>query len=146
MLDLSKFGENLRALMLEQGINAPALAKILKTDRSNITRYQRGEQLPTLAGFVAIVEYFGVSSDILLGLVDYTNESRFLPLPPFAERLRFVMNETKTTQYRIERDTGISGASMYNWLFGKSIPKMESIVRLAEYMEVSVDYLLGRIN
>ena len=57
-----------------------------------------------------------------------------------------LMSETKTTQYRIERDTGISGASMYNWLFGKSIPKMESIVRLAEYMEVSVDYLLGRIN
>lgn len=146
MVDLSKFGENLRTLMIEHDIKAPALAKIVQTDRSNITRYQRGEQLPTIAIFVAIAEYFHISADVLLGLVDYARESTFLPLPPFAERLRFVMNETRTTQYRIEHDTGISGASMYNWLFGKSIPTMESVVRLAEYMEVSVDYLLGRTN
>ena len=56
------------------------------------------------------------------------------------------MNETKTTQYRIERETNISGASMYNWLFNKSVPTVENLVKLAKYMDVSVDYLLGRIQ
>ena len=56
------------------------------------------------------------------------------------------MNETKTTQYRIERDLNISGSSMYNWLFNKTVPTVESLVRLAEYMDVSVDYLLGRVR
>lgn len=143
---MSKFAENLFALMSERGLNAPALANILKTDRSNVTRYLRGERLPLFHGFIAIVEYFQVSADVLLGLVDYAPETEFLPLPPFGDRLRQVMNETKTTQYRLEKDLNVSGASMYNWLTNTSVPTVENLVKLARYMEVSVDYLLGRIQ
>ena len=143
---MSKFAENLFALMSERGLNAPALANILKTDRSNVTRYLPGDRLPLFRGFVAIVEYFQVSADVLLGLVDYAPETEFLPLPPFGDRLRQVMNETKTTQYRLEKDLNVSGASMYNWLTNASVPTVENLAKLAQYMEVSVDYLLGRIQ
>lgn len=146
MVDMSNFGENLSALMAEHNLNAPALAKLLKTDRSNITRYQQGKRLPLFHGFVAIIEYFNVSADILLGLVDYTLETSFLPIPPFGDRLREVMRETNTTQYRIEKETRISGASMYKWLFNQSVPTVENLVKLAKFMDVSVDYLLGRIR
>ena len=143
---LSKFAENLSALMAERNLNAPALAAILETDRSNITRYQRGKRFPLFYGFLSIVEYFNVSADVLLGLTDYTPHTEFLPTPPFGNRLREVMEETKTTQYRIEQDVHVSGASMYNWLFNKSVPTIESLIKLAAYMDVSVDYLLGRIR
>ena len=146
MVNLSKFAENLESLMQERNLNAPALAKILNTDRSNITRYLRGERFPLFHGFIAILEYFNVSADVLLGLSDYSNEQTFLPVPPFGKRLREVMAETKTTQYRIELDAKISGASMYKWLFNQSVPTVENLVKLAEYMEISVDYLLGRIR
>lgn len=143
---LLKFAENFSALMEEHGLTAPALAKLLNTDRSNITRYKNGKRLPQFSGFVAILEYFNVSADVLLGLVDYAPETDFLPLPPFGDRLRAVMAETKTTQYAIERTLKISGASMYGWLFGNSLPTVDSLVRLAEYMDISVDYLLGRVR
>ena len=146
MVILSNFAENLSALMSEHNLKAPALAKALQTDRSNITRYLRGERFPVFYGFMAILEYFNVSADVLLGLCDYAPETEFLPRPPFGDRLRTVMNETKTTHYRIERETNISGASMYNWLFNKSVPTVENLVKLAKYMDVSVDYLLGRIQ
>lgn len=143
---LSNFAENLAELMAERNLNAPALAKILKMDRSNVTRYLHGLRLPVFHGFIAIAEFFNVSADVLLGRTDYSSETEFLPVLPFGERLRQVMNETKTTQYRIERDLNISGSSMYNWLFNKTVPTVESLVRLAEYMDVSVDYLLGRVR
>lgn len=143
---LSNFAENLAELMAERNLNAPALAKILKMDRSNVTRYLQGLRLPVFHGFIAIAEFFNVSADVLLGRTDYSSEAEFLPVLPFGERLRQVMNETKTTQYRIERDLNISGSSMYNWLFNKTVPTVESLVRLAEYMDVSVDYLLGRVR
>ena len=146
MVIMSKFAENLSALMIERNINAPSLAKALKTDRSNITRYLRGERLPLFHGFIAILEYFNVSADVLLGLLDYVPERTFYPLPPFGDRLRAVMQETKTTQYRIELEANISGGSMYKWLSNQTVPTVESLVKLAKYMEVSVDYLLGRIN
>ncbi len=143
---LSNFAENLAELMTERNLNAPALAKILKMDRSNVTRYLRGLRLPVFHGFVAIAEYFNVSADVLLGRTDYASETEFFPVLPFGERLRQVMNETNTTQYRIERNLNISGSSMYNWLFNKTVPTVESLVKLADYMDVSVDYLLGRVR
>ena len=146
MNNLSKFAENLSALMEERGLNAPTLAKELKTDRSNITRYLRGERFPVFSGFIAIIDYFHVSADVILGLLDYSAQTDFLPILPFGQRLREVMNETGTTQYRIEKNEQISGASMYKWLFDQSLPSVENLVKLAKHMDVSVDYLLGRVR
>ncbi|MBQ8283881.1 MAG: helix-turn-helix transcriptional regulator [Clostridia bacterium] len=146
MVVLSKFVENLSSFMSEQNLNAPALAKIIKTDRSNITRYLQGKRLPSFQVFINIIEYFNVSADIILGLIDYTPETTFLPVSSFGKRFREVMEETKTTQYRIEHDLNISGSSVYKWLFNQSFPSVENLVKLSEYMEISVDYLLGRIR
>lgn len=146
MIDLSNFGENLSAVMLEHNINAPALAKHLNIDRSNITRYMRGARLPSFQVFLAILEYFSVSADVLLGFKDYSNSTNFLPTPPFGDRLREVMKETNTTQYRIEKEAHISGSSMHEWLSGQGFPSVTSLVTLASFMEVSIDYLLGRIR
>lgn len=146
MVIMSKFAENLSALMQEHELNAPSLAKIIKTDRTNITRYLRGERLPLFKVFVSLIEYFNVSADVLLGRLDYCEVQSFLPIQPFGTTLRRVMSETKTTQYRIEKDLNISGGTMYNWLINKSLPNVENLVRLADYMDVSVDYLLGRIK
>ena len=57
MVILSKFAETLSACMEEHNVNAPALGKILKTDRSNITRYLRGERLPGYSVFISLLEF-----------------------------------------------------------------------------------------
>lgn len=146
MVILSKFAENLAGLMLERNLKSPALAKIIHTDRTNITRYLRAERLPLFKVFTALIEYFCVSADVLLGRIEYCEVEKFAPIAPFGETLRRVMKETGTTQYAIEKDLQVSGGSMHNWLTNKSQPSVESLVKLADYMEVSVDYLLGRIS
>ena len=143
---LSNFAENLSALMSEKGLNAPALAKILETDRSNITRYLAGERLPLYHGFIKILACFNVSADVLLGLADYSEHTDFLPVEDFGERLRTVMGETKTSQYALNKRAGFSSASVHNWLTDKDVPTVDNLARLASYMEISVDYLLGRIS
>ena len=143
---LSKFSENLKLLMTEQGVNPPALAKILNTDRTNVTRYLRAERLPLFDGFVKILDYFNVSADVMLGLCEYVEYSEYLPVTDFSARLKCVMKETNTSQYSIERTLGVSGSSIYNWLHSKTLPSVESLVKLANYMQVSLDYLLGRIK
>lgn len=146
MIDLSKFAENLSSCMQERGINAPALAQAVKTDRSNITRYLRGERLPSFDALVKLCDYFNISADVLLGKKDFSAEREFLPVGEFGKRLREVMLETGATQYSVEKDTGISGSIMYKWLFSLSLPSTENLERLADYMEISIDYLLGRIK
>lgn len=44
--------------------------------------------------------------------------------------------------YRIEKECGFGNGSIMKW--ETSSPKVENIVKLADYFGVSVDYLLGR--
>ena len=146
MVILSNFAENLLALMQEHNLNAPALGKILNMDRSNITRYLRGERLPNYRVFIALIEYFNVSADVLLGRLDYCAVKIFQPVQPFGKMLRKVMDETKVSQAELQRELHFSSATPYMWLENKRIPSMEHIVQLADYLDVTVDYLLGRIS
>lgn len=149
MENLSNFSERLKELMEEHDLRAPALARIVHTDRTNITRYLRGERYPLLPTFLAMADYFACSADYLLGLTELAEPQQFIPVipaPPFAGRLRAVMQETKTTQYELEKELSLSGSVVYRWLHGESLPTLPSLIRLAKHMECSVDYLLGRVR
>ena len=146
MVILSKFAENLLTLMEEKNLNAPALGKILNINRSNITRYLRGERLPSYQLFTAIVEYFNVSADVLLGRVDYCNTTSFQPVQPFHIIFRKALEETHTSQYELQKQLHFSSATTNAWLSDKSIPSVGHLDQLADYMDVTVDYLLGRIS
>jgi transcriptional regulator with XRE-family HTH domain len=146
MVILSKFAENLSALMEEKNLNAPALANILHINRSNIRRYLRGERLPNYHLFINIIEYFNVSSDVLLGRVDYCDTTSFQPIQPFHILFRKALEETHTSQYELQKQLHFSSATTNAWLSNKSTPSIGHLAQLADYMELSVDYLLGRIS
>jgi len=49
------------------------------------------------------------------------------------------------TAYRVAKDTGIPLAIVYEWASGKREPaKLDYLKKLADYLDCSVDYLLGR--
>lgn len=146
MVVLSKFAENLSALMEEKNLNPPALGKILNMDRSNITRYLRGERLPNFHLFIAIIEYFNVSADVLLGRLDYCDVQEFHPVQPFGNVLRKALDEAKVSQYKLQKDLHFSSATTYTWLNNQRIPSIEHICQLADYLKINVDNLLGRIT
>ena len=146
MIILSKFAENLFSLMTERNLNAPKLAKELNVDRTSITEYLRGKRFPNFKAFVAMLNFFNVSADVLLGRADYSNAKIFYPITPFGTNLRKVMEETNTTQYRIEKELHISGGTMYYWLINQSLPSVLNLDKLADFMDVSIDYLLGRVH
>ena len=146
MVILSKFADSLLALMEEKHLNAPALGKILNMDRSNLTRYLRGERLPNYHLFIRIIEYFNVSADVLLGRLDYCDVPEFQPVQPFGATFRKALDETHTSQYELQKNLHFSSATTHAWLNDMRIPSIEHLDQLADYMDVSVDYLLGRIK
>lgn len=143
---MSNFSERLKELMTERELNAPELAKQLNTDRTNITRYLKGERTPSYETFIKMLNYFNCSADFLCGLDDYAETHDFSPLENFGERLRKVMAEYGKTQYAMEKQLGVSGSVVYNWLNGVRQPNVDSLIRLANYIGCSLDYLLGRIK
>ena len=143
---LSKVSERLKELMFDKGVTAPELAQAVGVGSNTITRYLQGNHIPNFNTFVALIEYFHCSADFLLGKNEQPlYEKAFLPLPAFSQQFRAVMQACGITQYALQKDTKISWNNFHHWLSGKRLPYPDSLLKLADAMDISVDYLLGRI-
>lgn len=61
----------------------------------------------------------------------------------FAERLKELRAEKRIGQNVLARELDFSNASVSYWETGKQIPSAEVIYKLAQYFNVSADFLLG---
>ena len=132
--------------MKEHNLNASALGEKLDTHRTNITRYLQGKRLPSYPLFIKIVEYFNVSADVLLGRLDYCDIQEFQPVQAFGSTFRKALDETHTSQYELQKNLHFSSATTHAWLNNIRIPSVKHLEPLADYMDISVDFLLGRIS
>lgn len=144
MVILSKFSETLNELIFDNGLTAKSLAEALNAEPSTITRYLRGERVPSVESLVAIADYFKCSTDFLLGRTEENKEQTFKTCPPFNEQIEFFKVYFKCSSYKIYNGTGISKSRYYDWKNGKRAPTVDNIVRLAELFECSADFILGR--
>ncbi|MFP7288045.1 helix-turn-helix transcriptional regulator [Shouchella clausii] len=60
------------------------------------------------------------------------------------ERIKLLCDEKKTNFAEVERKIGISNGQIRRW--NKSTPGTDKLELVADYFDVSVDYLLGRTN
>ena len=61
----------------------------------------------------------------------------------FAERLKELRSARSLMQKDISRIFNVSMGAVGNWESGKRIPDVETLIRIADYFGVSVDYLIG---
>lgn len=55
-----------------------------------------------------------------------------------------IIEEKGLTKSQVSKDTGISSGNISDWQNGRSMPTAIKLDVLANYLDVSVDYLLGR--
>ena len=58
------------------------------------------------------------------------------------ERYVELRDKKGVTDYRVSEDTGISRSTFTDWKNGRSAPKVEKLLLLAEYFDVDVEYLI----
>ena len=61
----------------------------------------------------------------------------------FPERLRSLMEKEKITQTAFADNLGICRAAVGTYVRGKNEPCFQHLVMIAQYLDVSTDYLLG---
>lgn len=62
------------------------------------------------------------------------------------ERIKELMSVEKISQYSLAKKLEISQSTICNWLNGKKEPSIESLWKLAEYFDVTIDFLVGKEN
>ncbi|MDE5654836.1 MAG: helix-turn-helix domain-containing protein [Clostridia bacterium] len=143
---LTNFAENLNDMLIEHGINAKNLADSLGMGNATITRYLNKKRMPSVEYLVKIADFFNCSTDYLLGLDDEIKNTNFLPCPPFAERIVFLLNYFKKSACSVYQNESISKARFYVWKNGVGVPNVDNVVKLAKIFDCPVDFVIGRSN
>ena len=61
-----------------------------------------------------------------------------------AQRIKDLMKSEKLTQMQLAHALEVGQSSISDWLNAKSEPSVENLWTLADFFDVSVDYLIGR--
>lgn len=64
----------------------------------------------------------------------------------FSQRLQIALSKRTLTQAELSRRTGISEASLSRYVNGARAPRILHLVNLASTLDVSADYLLGKLD
>lgn len=60
------------------------------------------------------------------------------------ERIKELRLEKKVTQKEIAEGIGINPVSVQRFEYGSMRPRLDTLISLADYFDVSLDYLVGR--
>ncbi len=63
-------GERITSLRKEKGLNQIEFAAKLNIDKSTIAKYETDKILPSVPMLIKLAQFFGVTTDYLLGLED----------------------------------------------------------------------------
>lgn len=142
------FVEILKDLIQEKGINIAILSEATGIDKSVLYDQLNGS-MPRLNHAIILSNYFDCSLNYLFGLdfeqKYYKNYKNDYNISLFLERYNSLLKENKTSHYSLCRKTGLNESSYYAWRNGSS-PAINSLIIIAEYFEVSIDYLIGRCD
>lgn len=53
-----------------------------------------------------------------------------------------LLQERKTTIYRVSKETGIPQTTLYEWKSGRSTPKVDKLVKIARYFGVPLEVFI----
>lgn len=144
MKETLKISDRLSELMIHKGVDSKTLAKEIGVSESTISRWKSNSKYMLLSGALKIADFFNCSLDFIVGrsetMIDFTPQR---VLPHFYENLRSIMKQRNVTRYEINAKTKIKSSHFVDWGRG-SDPHILSLVELADYLEVTLDYLVGR--
>ncbi|MCL2696595.1 MAG: helix-turn-helix domain-containing protein [Oscillospiraceae bacterium] len=64
----------------------------------------------------------------------------------FTDVFVHLMQSRNISSYKLTKDTGIDNGLISKWKNAKYVPSAEMLIKIADYFDVSVDYLLGRTD
>ena len=73
---MADFSERIKELRLARGMSQDAVGKVIGVKRYSVYGYEKGNNFPGVPGLMGLADYFGVSTDYLLGRTDNPEVNR----------------------------------------------------------------------
>lgn len=114
-----------------------------KTVISNIMNYKI---IPSVQSLMKIADYFNVSLEFLLGKTDKSDFIKSDTPSTFGVRIIQLKDERKLKFADITNKCDFSRNSIHVWIKRNNIPSLVYLIELADFFDVTPDYLLGRTD
>lgn len=150
---MEKFHEKLKMLRKKEGLTQQEVAELVHVERGVYTNWELGNRNPNYENLSMLVCIFDVSLDYLLGDYLEISKERYLKIKEsylmktsnvFPQRLKELRLKKGLTQTELGEKVGVKQSTFTNWENGKREPNFETIIKIADLLEVSVDWLFGR--
>ena len=142
-----KFKERFNKLKKDNEISVENIQNYLNLNSNSLIYFWLdGTYTPKLKYLNKLANLFECSIDYLVGKTDniFANNKVYNELPCFSDRLTQIFKNNGLTK-SILRKQNIIGGSLYRSIFErKSDPTIETLIKIADYLNVSIDYLVGR--
>lgn len=142
---MKAFPSKLKELIEDNGLSKVDISKYLGlNNKTKLYAWLNGKNTPRIETILKFANLFNCSIDYLVGRTDNFIEVHKNPNPDFAKQLKKVLKACKVSQYRLLKDNIVSQGHLNSWFNDKMMPNLDNIIKLADYLNISIDYLVGR--
>lgn len=141
-----RIGQNVKDLCMDYNISIKRLAKQVGIQDSLLYKYASNKSIPTVDNLIKLANYFDCSLNYLIGIDDEPKSYKFKETynkDLFFKRYSQLLQENHLTNHALSKKLDFSPSDLKHWKEG-TIPYLETIIKLADYFGVSIDYLVGR--
>lgn len=131
------FSEHLRELRKEHGLTQQQASDGASITRASWNTYENGYHIPDSVVLKKIADFFGVSTDYLLGMQDKPINNVLM------ERINTLLTTRNVRQKDLADAVGVMKNTVSYWVHGQRTPNSKQLVGIAKFFNVSIDYLLG---
>ncbi len=130
--------------MLDNDLSIAELARQTKMQYKIIADYIKELSTPNLYNAIKLASFFNCSLDFLVGISDEEDFGNYsTPTLNFYEIYKKELKSQNITHYRLTKDTDINVNDVAKWKTG-STPTLYNLIKIADYLGVSIDSLIGR--
>lgn len=138
---MNEFQKRLTELLINNNLTQLKLGNAIGISSTAINGYFNENYYPALDVCKKLAKYFDCSINYILGLSE-NKENKNTNTNDFFTNFNKLMKETKLSIKKTLENLQMSEHNYYRWRDGQ-IPKTVNLVEIAEYFNVSVDYLIG---
>jgi transcriptional regulator with XRE-family HTH domain len=145
-------GKQLKLLRENAGLTQEGFANEVGISRASVSLYETNRREPELDIVIKLADYFDVSVDILIGRKPLEQEMHCAgfsdekdKINAVATRIKLLRKQKNITQTKMAEDLALGGKStISSYETGLSTPEIETLIKIAAYFNVSINYIFER--
>ena len=141
---MNKIGTRLKAIRKNAGYKQWQISEKLGLAKHSYGSYENDNSIPSISKFIVLSEIFQTTVQYIVTGEELSADIWSEKVTPFPERLKELRIQNEFTQKEVANELEIHFRSYEKYELGICEPKLESLIKLANLFDVTLDELLGR--